>query len=65
MRIVAFMGLAVLMLVSTSMLFGQAPPPPPPPGPGVVPIDGGVIALLLGGLAYGIKKLSGKTETTK
>lgn len=31
----------------------QPPPPPPPPG---FPIDGGVLAMLILGVVYGIRK---------
>ena len=34
----------------------DTPPPPAPPPPPGLPIDGAVIALLLIGLLYGIKK---------
>jgi len=30
------------------------PPPPPPPG---LPIDGGLLFLLIAGVAYGVKKI--------
>ncbi len=36
---------------------GPVDPPPPPSPPGLVaPIDGGIFALLLAGLFYGVKK---------
>ena len=34
--------------------FAQGPPPPPPP---LAPIDGGVIALFLAAIGFGIKKI--------
>lgn len=44
-----------LLIVRSAIL--QTPPPPPTPPPGLpVPIDGGIITLLLGGLYLGIKK---------
>jgi len=37
--------------------YGQAVPPPiPPPPPPGLPIDGGLLFLLLGGVVYGVKK---------
>lgn len=52
-----------LVLVTTAVFAQGGPPPPPPPGgpaPGAIPIDGGVLALLAGGIAYGAKKLYNK-----
>lgn len=52
-----------LVLVTTATFAQGGPPPPPPPGgpaPGAIPIDGGVLALLAGGIAYGAKKLYNK-----
>ena len=44
--------LALLFVIPT--VFAADPPPPtPPPG---LPIDGGVLALLVAGLFYGVKK---------
>ena len=45
------------LVVVTNALFAQGGPPPPPPA---VPIDGGVLALLASGIAYGAKKLHNK-----
>lgn len=45
----------------TLQAYGQAVPPPiPPPPPPGLPIDGGVIFLLLSGLVYGVKKVISK-----
>jgi len=51
--------LAILMLSPEFMESAIAQPPPPDVDP-EVPIDGGLTALLLAGLAYGARKL--KTE---
>jgi hypothetical protein len=53
-----------VLILSTCFLFisffaysQKGPPPPaPPPNPGL-PIDGGVIYLLIAGAAYGVSKL--------
>jgi hypothetical protein len=49
--------LVVACFVFSSQVFGQVTPPPPPPAPPNVPIDGGVVGLLLVGLGYGARKL--------
>lgn len=41
-------------ICSSLVVLAQGPPPPPPPG---LPIDGGIIFLVISGLIYGIKKL--------
>ncbi len=46
--------LAVLSICTlNAQIAPPGPPPPPPPG---LPIDGGVILLILSGLIYGVKK---------
>ncbi len=52
-----FLLIALFLLISNSG-FSQIVPPAPNqrPGPGL-PIDGGVVVLLVAGAAYGIKKL--------
>jgi len=53
--------LTVVIVLLTFHAFGQAVPPPiPPPPPPGLPIDGGVMFLLLGGLVYGVKNISNK-----
>lgn len=52
-----------LVLVATITFAQGGPPPQPgpgPPSPPAVPIDGGILALLAGGIAYGAKKLYNK-----
>jgi hypothetical protein len=46
----------LLCLLQTTLAYGQLEPPLPPGPPGLVPIDGGVIALVVAGIFYGIKK---------
>ncbi len=41
-------------ILVTDTVLAQGPPPPPPPG---VPIDGGIIGLLVLGLGYAVKKI--------
>lgn len=58
------MGKKVILLLLVCFAFtlsvnaqgppGPTPPPPPPPG---LPIDGGIIFLLISGVYYGVKKL--------
>lgn len=67
-----FKGLNIYFLLSASFILcltllpslvfaqggGPAPPaPPPPPPPPGVPIDGGVVGLLVAGIGYGVKKI--------
>lgn len=48
----------VIALIFTYTMSGQIVPPPiPPPPPPGLPIDGGMILLLLSGLFYGVKKV--------
>ena len=45
----------ILLLLFPLITMAQGPPPPPPP-PGL-PIDSGIVYLLLLGVAYGIRKV--------
>jgi len=48
----------IVAIMFTAMVNGQAVPPPiPPPPPPGLPIDGGIIFLLISGIIYGVKKL--------
>ena len=50
----------IIMLVITYVASGQiVPPPAPPPPPPGLPIDGGVIFLIIVGVLYGVKKVRG------
>ena len=45
----------LLLLLFPLIMIAQGPPPPPtPPG---LPIDGGLLFLLIAGVAYGVKKI--------
>ncbi|AUC86003.1 hypothetical protein CW731_12255 [Polaribacter sp. ALD11] len=49
----------IIVLLTTQLVCGQIVPPPspgPPPPPGL-PVDGGLVFLLISGLIYGVKKL--------
>ncbi|WP_139958719.1 PID-CTERM protein-sorting domain-containing protein [Flavicella sediminum] len=48
----------VLVFIGMNTTFAQGPPPPPPP-PGL-PIDGGIIGLLLLAIGYASKKIYSK-----
>jgi hypothetical protein len=43
-----------LLLLFPLIMIAQGPPPPTPPG---LPIDGGLLFLLIAGVAYGVKKI--------
>ena len=45
----------LLLLLFPLIMIAQLPPPPPPP-PGL-PIDSGLLFLLIAGIVYGVKKL--------
>jgi len=51
-RIYCLLPILLLFLVSTDV-FPQGPPPPPPG----LPIDGGVLFLLISGIVYAVKKI--------
>lgn len=53
--------LAVLILLAFQVNAQAVPPPIPPPPPPGLPIDGGIVFLLLGGLFYGVKKIISKS----
>ena len=51
--------LVIVMFFAVQMVCGQMVPPPmagPPPPPGL-PVDGGLVFLMILGAAYGAKKL--------
>ncbi len=43
----------LLLLLFPLIMIAQGPPPPPPG----LPIDGGLLFLLIAGIVYGVKKL--------
>ncbi len=47
----------ILLLLFPLITMAQGPPPPPPPPPPGLPIDSGIVYLLLLGVAYGIRKV--------
>mgnify|MGYP001152013775 CR=1 FL=1 len=44
----------IMIAQGTGLPGPRTPPPPPPPG---LPIDGGLLFLLIAGIVYGVKKL--------
>ncbi|MEE9408413.1 MAG: hypothetical protein V3V28_10105 [Polaribacter sp.] len=47
-----------LVLIFTYTISGQVMPPPAgPPDPPGLPVDGGILFLLISGLVYGVKKI--------
>ena len=52
--------LLIFLIVFANSAFSQGPPPPPPPND--TPIDGGIIALFIAGIAYAIKKIRDKNK---
>ena len=45
--------LACIAVFATNLSLAQGPPPPPPP----LPLDGGIIGLLVLGVGYAVKKI--------
>jgi len=50
--------IVVVVFITTPSVYAQLLPPAPqsPQGPPQLPVDGGVLALLVAGLFYGVKK---------
>lgn len=54
--------LTITIIIISLCSYAQAVPPPiPPPPPPGLPIDGGVVFLLLGGIIYAIKNITSKS----
>jgi hypothetical protein len=51
--ILLLLTIAPMLFAMSSQLPDGPPPPTPPPG---LPVDGGVIALVVAGIFYGVKK---------
>ncbi|WP_347175188.1 PID-CTERM protein-sorting domain-containing protein [Polaribacter uvawellassae] len=51
-----------IIIISLNGYAQMVPPPIPPPPPPGLPIDGGLIYLLIGGLIYGVKKIISKNK---
>tara|TARA_R110002049_G_scaffold136075_2_gene295760 strand:- start:187 stop:375 length:189 start_codon:yes stop_codon:yes gene_type:complete len=49
-------SISIFLVGFTSMAQGDTPPPPMPPPPPGLPIDGGIIALFIVALGYGVYK---------
>lgn len=62
-------NLLLLTILSVTNLFaapsGGSPPPPTPPPPPGLPIDAGVVFLLLAGLIYGLYVMKTRTIQIK
>ena len=52
----AFFLVLALLFTVPALFAVQELPPPAPLGPPGLPVDGGVLALLVAGLFYGVKK---------
>lgn len=50
--------LVVAFILISDIVLAQGPPPPPPP----LPIDGGIIGLLVLGAGYAVKKIYDNSE---
>ena len=50
--------LAIFAVFATNLSMAQGPPPPPPP----LPIDGGVLGLLILGAGYAVKKIYDRSK---
>lgn len=53
--------LIIFLLAPFFVMHGICQPPPPPPPVGI-PIDGGLLFLLIGGIVYGGKKFYSKVK---
>lgn len=51
----SFLLVVALFFTMSALYAVEVTPPPPTPPPGL-PVDGGVLALLVAGLFYGVKK---------
>jgi len=49
--------LIAFLFVALAGIAQAVPPPVPPPPPPGLPIDGGVLFLLIAGMAYGVKTI--------
>lgn len=49
--------LAIFFVAITSISYARPDPAPPPPPVGIVPIDGGLLSLIIAGSFYGVIKL--------
>lgn len=50
--------LLIFLMIFANSVFAQGPPPPPPPIE--TPIDGGILALVIAGIAYAVKVIRDK-----
>ena len=55
-KLASLLLLLLFPLIMIAQGTGLPGPPPPPPPPGL-PIDGGLLFLLIAGIVYGVKKL--------
>jgi hypothetical protein len=55
-----YLTIAIIIIALQTYAQMIPPPIPPPPPPGL-PIDGGVIYLLAGGIIYAVKKIISKS----
>jgi hypothetical protein len=53
---VAILITLVLLFFGCCISFAASFPPPPPPPPAPTPLDGGLLALVAGGIGYAAKK---------
>ncbi|MBT8262727.1 MAG: hypothetical protein KJO05_07885 [Bacteroidia bacterium] len=65
-QIVAILTI-VLSLLNSTVMHAQAtsPPPPPPTPPPELPLDSGIILLIIAGLIYGCYKVSKNIRLAK
>ncbi|RYY32652.1 MAG: hypothetical protein EOP46_18460 [Sphingobacteriaceae bacterium] len=57
MRLITLLAFIILPLAVTAAPGSPPPPTPPPPPPPGLPVDGGIVALLIVSLCYGLYKI--------
>ena len=53
-KFIAFFVMLILSFVVSGQIVPPPAPPPPPPG---LPLDGGILFLVISGVIYGVKKV--------
>jgi len=57
--------LIIIALVLSPLLVQKVWAQPPPPKPKAIPIDGGLVTLVIAGVAFGAKKLYSQNKNSK
>lgn len=59
------MGIKILLLIIFTLIINISNAQPPPPPPQDIPLDGGILWLLLGGIGLIIKKIHSNNTNSK